>query len=127
MSSIICKKCKGPHLTIKCGKQKKNENTLQTKNYKPKTGQHFKKSFNHIDKSKKVCVKMSNLPDDITLKELNDLLQEWGSIGRINFGKSMFITAYVDFYIPEEADYFVKALDRTPFGSLIMDVQVINN
>ena len=125
MSAIVCKKCKGPHLTIKCGKQKKKETSSQTKNNR---NQHYnKKSFNRIDKSKKVCVKISNLPEDITLKELNDLLQEWGSIGRINFGKSVYVTAYVDFYLPEEADYFIRALDKTPFDNLILNVDLVNN
>ena len=41
----------------------------------------FQKNY-HKNKSTKV--KISNLPRDVTVKELNDLLSDWGQIGRIN-------------------------------------------
>ena len=79
----------------------------------------------NIDKSKLAVIKISNLPDDISLSELNELIQPWGSIGKINIGKSHFKTAYIDFYNKAEAEYFVEALDKTPFDYLIMKVEIL--
>jgi len=79
----------------------------------------------NIDKSKIAVIKISNLPDDISLSELNELIQPWGSIGKINIGKSHFKTAYIDFYNKAEAEYFVEALDKTPFDYLIMKVEIL--
>ena len=105
---LICKKCKGNHLTIKCNKnQKKQIKKNVTKN----------KNINLF------CIKISNLPDDVTIKELNDLIRPWGKIGNINFGKSVNKTAYIDFYEKDEAEYFKKALDKTPFDNLIINVE----
>lgn len=105
---LICKKCGGNHLTIKCTKY----NNQKRKNFKKKN--IIKNQF---------CIKISNLPEDITIKELNDLIRPWGKIGNINFGKSINKTAYIDFYDKSEAEYFVKALDKTPFDNLIIDVE----
>jgi hypothetical protein len=75
----------------------------------------------------KFCVRISNIPQDLTIRELNDLMQEWGNIGKINFNNSVeYKAAFVDFYIKDEAEYFVKALDRTNFDNLILSVEMLN-
>ena len=80
--------------------------------------------FDRNNRNKTITVKMTNLPNDITVKELNELILPWGHIGNINFGKSSFKIAYIDFYKRDEAEYFVKALDRTPFDQLIIGVEI---
>ena len=78
-------------------------------------------------KGPKHVVRISNLPDNITVNELNYLVSEWGEIGNINIKKYTNITnCYIDFYNQEEAEYFVKALDNTPFDCLIINVQIMD-
>ena len=136
MSSLVCKKCKGNHLTIKCGKQKNKVDNSKTNGYNKKDNNRNDRNDrnnrnnrnNRNDRNnrnnKKTCVKISNLPQDITPKELNNLIQPWGYIGNINFGKSYNIVAYIDFFKKTEAEYFVKALDRTPFDNVIINVEI---
>jgi len=160
-SKIVCRKCKGPHLTIKCGKEIKedlsnkniildkddNKNTTdkdETKsissnndNKKKYTNNHqnFKNNDNNEGERKYLKknvnkVKMGSLPLDITPEELSNLLYDWGHVTNIKVipyvdtGNS---TAYVEFKNEEEVDYLVKALDRTPFGYLVMTVEKLDN
>ncbi len=129
MSSFVCKKCGGNHLTIKCGKEKKKNNVKNEKKNSGKNGKNGKNFKNNRNvrnnNSKKYVIKLTNLPDDITIKELNELVLPWGHIGNINFGKSSNIVAYIDFFNLSEAEYFVQALDKTPFDNLILGVQLI--
>ena len=76
---------------------------------------------------KKHVIKMSNLPSDITTPELFDLVHVWGEIGNINI-KSYYdsVSSYIDFYNKDEADYFIEALNSTPFGNLIIRVEIMN-
>ena len=93
------------------------------KNFNKKHNQS--NNFNKKEKINKTIVKISHLPDNITIRELNELISPWGLIGDINFGKSINKTAYIDFFKNEEALYFVEALDRTPFDSHIINVEII--
>ena len=135
MSTIVCRKCGGKHLTIKCGKEKKISENKPNQNKKPYQNKKLKnynnsprhKRYNRFDNSKKVCVRISNLPEDISVRELNELLQGWGNIGRINFNKSKFPSAFVDFYDKEEAEYFAEALNKTPFDNLVIHVEIIKS
>ena len=112
MPGLKCKKCNGNHLTIKCGKDKKPTN--------------YKKSPT-LNKKKLTCVRMTNIPDDLTINELQELLLEWGKIGKINFNKSDYNkSVFIDFYNDYEAEHFVKAIDRTPFDNYILSVSIIN-
>lgn len=117
---LICKKCGGKHLTIKCGKnnKQKTNNNYKNKNYKNNN------YSNKRNNSKTYCIKISNLPSDISASELNNLIKPWAKIGNINFGKSLIKVAYIDFYNLDEAEYFVKALNKTPFDKLIIDVEI---
>ena len=133
MAILECKKCKGNHLTIKCKFNKKdyNKKDYNKKDYNKKD--YNKKDYNKKDYNRqngdrirkvKTSVKISNLPNDLTIDELNYLVRPWGYIGNINFGKSAHKAAYVDFYNKDEAEYFVHALDRTPFDNLIISVHI---
>lgn len=82
---------------------------------------------NRGEYKRKAVVKLSNLPIDITENELRNLVKEWGYIGNINvqyYGENKdIVCSYIDFYNDYEADYFVKALNKTPFDNLIMVVE----
>jgi hypothetical protein len=151
-NKVICRKCGGPHFTIKCGKEKKEEPVktdqaitplVEDKQEKPnkefnKTSKEnsnsngeFKqrnrkdfhgdnKDFSQRGERKyfKVTyrVKLSELPTDMTEEELMELTTDWGHIVRIKllvYEESS--TAYIDFGYEDEADYFVEAIDKTPF------------
>jgi hypothetical protein len=117
MSSLIkCRKCGGPHVTLKCGKEKQEVPKPKVEERKP-----------YIDKRKIVTVRISNLPDDITVNELTELLSEWGKFGRINISAYESKSAFIDFYYQDEAEYFVKAIDRTPFDNLIINAEIVKN
>lgn len=118
MSSLQCKKCGGKHLTIKCGKNKYNNN---------RNNNRFNNNQNNYKKHPKFCVKISNIPNDLYEDELRQLLNGWGGVSKINFNnKSEYYAAYIDFYNKEHAEYFVKALDKTPFDNRIIDVELLD-
>ena len=135
MSLIICKKCGGPHITIRCGKETKPieiKKPEELNTYVPRknnmTYSSYKKEDNkHFDKRKIVTIRLSNLPDDITVIELERLIKPWGSIGRINLNNFENKSGFIDFNFKDEADYFIKALDRTPFDNMIIRAELIEN
>lgn len=137
MASLIkCRKCGGPHVTLKCGKEKQDLNTVLN-NYDTNNKNNVRNNDNNyhnmkihdmsrrIDKRKIVVIKISNLPEDITVNELNELVGEWGKIGRINISTYDNTTCYIDFYFKDEAEYFIKAIDKTPFDNLILNVELM--
>jgi hypothetical protein len=128
MSLIKCRKCGGPHVTLKCGKEKQDLSTILDNKFAPKKEEPKIYINNNvkIDKRKIVTVRISNLPDDITVPELSTLVSKWGKIGRINLNNYDNTTCYIDFYFKEEAEYFIKAIDKTPFDNLILSVDIIN-
>ena len=84
---------------------------------------------NSYDKrnGKKFVIQISNLPKDINIKELNDLIEPWGDIGNINIKHySETVCSYIDFYNSDEASYFVDALNSTPFDNLIINVKLMD-
>ena len=138
---LVCRKCKGPHLTIKCGKETKSvielcNDDLKSVTY-PKKDINFKSERlerpNRFDKSERTekierkplhKVKMSNLPVDINEEELNELLYDWGHIVRLkllNYENNSI--AYIEFKDKEPANYIVEALHKTPFDHIILDVE----
>ena len=139
MSLLKCRKCGGPHVTLKCGKDKQDlETILDNKFLLPKKEETKREDNNHrhdnhkhnyserIDKRKIITVRISNLPSDITVPELNNLVGEWGKIGRINLNNYDNTTCYIDFYFKDEADYFVKAIDKTRFDNVILNVDIMD-
>jgi hypothetical protein len=128
MSLIKCRKCNGPHVTLKCGKDKQDLGAILDNKFAPLQKPDIKTQFNDykIDKRKIATVRISNLPPDITIPELNNLVNEWGRIGRINLNNYDNSTCYIDFHFKDEADYFVKAIDKTQFENLILNVDIMN-
>ena len=121
MSSLIkCRKCNGPHVTIKCGKEKIEKVEKPISNY-----EYSKKTY--IDKRKIVTVRISNLPEDITVDELTELVSEWGKIGRVNINTFESKSGFIDFHYISEAEYFVGAIDRTIFENLIISAEILKN
>ena len=75
----------------------------------------------------KHVIKMSNLPSDISVGELAELISPWGEIGNINIKNySESYVSYIDFYNKNEADYFIKAIDQTPFDNCIIRAELMN-
>ena len=158
-SKIVCRKCKGPHLTIKCGKDNENkvesqikiihaegekrEYTRDKKDYTPGERREFtgeKREFTRERKEftgerreftgerrefqKYGKVKLGSLPNDITEEEILELLSDWGSVARLkvlNYPENS--NAYIDFRNEEQADYFVKAFDKTPCNYLLVTAE----
>ena len=128
-NKIQCRKCGGDHLTIKCGKENKTV-INQLDNNKDITKWHApKKTYNNTNKQTYHTIyriKISELPNDITFDEMTDLMNEWGHIVKIKlvpYGDT--ITAYIDFGYKEEAEYFVSAIDKTPFDYRIVSACVV--
>jgi RNA recognition motif-containing protein len=131
-NKLVCRKCGGGHITVKCQQGKEPINTIITSantntyvntdtnvnsfynanNYKTK--REYKKNYR---------VKINNLPSDITDEEMMELTSQWGHITKIkvlNYPDSSI--SYIDFGYEEEADYFIKALDKTPFDYTLLSV-----
>ncbi len=128
-NKIICRKCGGPHFTIKCGKENisKQSDLKENKESKEKNKDHKKLDDNFGHREKKhffkttYRVKLSELPNDMSEDELRMLTCDWGHIVRIkllNYDNNS--TAYIDFGYENEADYFVEAIDRTPMESILL-------
>jgi RNA recognition motif-containing protein len=152
-SKIVCRKCQGPHLTIKCGKEKENKVEEKIKiqiDEKPK--RDFKDRDNHqtrdhhqprdreqsyprrdFKSSKHGKVKLSNLPNNILEDDLYELLKDWGQVYKLNLvsrdnysgqgGTTRSTAAYIEFKAEEQADYFLKAFDNTACNNQILVVE----
>jgi hypothetical protein len=144
---LKCRKCGGPHLTIKCKGSENIDNKIETP--KPKSekqndisqNQLVNESLKHTSEPSKpkfdrekqynrkqtfkntYRVRVSELPTDISEDEMLELTHDWGHIVRLKvLAYSDSSTSYIDFGYEEEADYFVKALDKTPFDHRIISV-----
>ena len=129
---IKCRKCGGNHLTIKCGKEKKLE--IQTHDYSSdtktndfkleiQTNMHNFKSDTREYNGKRYKVKILNLPNNIEYNEISEFAKDWGHVLKINtknFDNSSI--AVIEFKYEIEADYFINALDNTPFEHYILKV-----
>jgi RNA recognition motif-containing protein len=144
-NKIVCRKCQGPHLTIKCGKESENkvekmikeEHIIQEKTIKiykenrnhdtPPNRNYNQRNFsenNDFTRRKYGKVKISNLPNNVSDEEMLDLLQEHGHIIRlkaVNHEENSQV--YIDFRTEDMADYFVKSLDKTPFEYQMLKVE----
>ncbi len=139
-SLIICRKCGGPHVTLKCGKEKQDINViLDNKFNKPINNYHNNNyhnnnyhnnnyhNYQYNEKRKITTVRISNLPHDVTVEELTELISEWGKIGRINLTTFDNKSCFVDFNYPSDAEYFVKAIDKTKFDYCIISAEIIKS
>ena len=134
---IVCRKCQGNHLTIKCGKEGPSviEKTTQVESPREKPTININNRFTNNNKfdnnnrfnntiRKLYKAKMTNLPIDIFEEELRDLLSDWGDLARLkvlNYEESS--TAYIEFYKEDQIDYLIQALHKTPFDSRIIDLE----
>lgn len=134
---IKCRNCGGDHFTSKCGKQEKQgsvEKKVEEKSVGNVTKHYPKKiskSRNKIrkpmmDNREKVYkIKISNIPLDLTLKNLNKMMVGWGKIGNIklgNYREDKTKYAIIDFYEEEASKYFIEAIDTTPIGHNMVSV-----
>lgn len=114
----------------KTSRKVKKSNRSDTRSYsRSDRDDRFNSKFSkHTSKNrKKYVVRISNLPEDVTSKELANLISEWGEIGNVNIKSySDSVSSYIDFYNKNEADYFVEALDTTPFDHYIIKVEIMN-
>ena len=136
-NKIICRKCGGNHLTIKCGKTEvsKVETVSKAETYKKdeperKKYTDYKRNDTENPDYKRTVnkVKIGSLPIDMTQDELTELLSDWGNVRNIrvlNYPESS--TAYVEFRSADEVDYLVKALDKTPFDHFIITVEKLDS
>ena len=129
-TTLTCRKCGGPHLTIKCGKEtikevipepKKVYTEFEEKN-EPKHRErkpYFKTTYR---------VKLSGLPEDIDEEEMMHMTCDWGHIVRLkvlNYEDNS--VAYIDFGYMEEAEYFVEAIDKTTFDYLVLSATIVSS
>ena len=135
---VVCRKCGGDHFTLKCGKEKKKE--VKPPEEKKEEKREFKsvkkprkfikkKSYNRRseDNIPNYKVTLSNLPEDITFVNLNKMMLNWGRIGKIDlrFNRKMESNnANIQFYEKEQAEYFVKAIDKTPVGYMMISASL---
>jgi hypothetical protein len=60
----------------------------------------------------------------MTEEEMVELTCDWGNITKIRVNNYAEVsTAYIEFKYEDQADYFVKALDRTDFESIIITAE----
>jgi uncharacterized protein (DUF1919 family) len=72
-------------------------------------------------------VKISELPIDMSEGEMCELLNEWGRVYKckvINYENAS--VSFIDFENEEQANYFVKALDNTPFDHKVIRVSRVD-
>lgn len=131
---IKCRKCGGPHFTIKCGKETIQDNIIQVEKIEiPK--EKFRENKNRFSSNNdkyypKVTyrVKLSELPKDMYEDEMLELVSEWGHIIKlklINYDENS--VAYIDFGFEDEALYFIEAIDKTPFESLLLSATKVDS
>ena len=129
MMQIKCRKCNGPHLTIKCGIEPiiKKINVIENKiiNTNFNNNNYNNNNYNNNNKKhrKTFKVKISELPSDLTEEEMMELLYNWGDVVYlkvINYDTNS--VAFVDFKFEDQANYFAKALHKTLFEYLIISV-----
>jgi hypothetical protein len=124
---IICRKCNGPHFTIKCTMGKTIDINEKPVNEKPVNEKPVISTNKYIENKPKsenrkyYKVKLSELPIDMTEEELMELLHEWGTVTNLrllNYNESS--VAYIFFATEHMANYFIEAIDRTPFEHILL-------
>lgn len=123
ITKLKCRNCNGNHLTIKCSNKKKELHVYNTNTNNFNTNTN---NFNTNPYIKYYKVKISELPIDITEKELYDLLHEWGTVVKIiikYYEKTA--SAYVTFKNENEVDYLIKGLNSTVFDHNLIYVDKI--
>ena len=131
---IKCRKCNGPHFTIKCtlnntsnNTSNNNTNNIISNVINNSNIRTYDSKLHNIKNSKTYTVKISELPNDISEYEMKELLKEWGDIKKIkvlNYTDTSVV--YIDFVIEKYADHFIKALHKTTFDNVVISVLKVN-
>jgi len=149
-NKIKCRKCGGNHLTIKCPENKtivdlknisdknnsgKSNTTSARNNISARSNISNisnisnKNDININDKNDiKYKVKISNLPSNISNAEIFQFIKDWGIGVRVNvknFDNNSY--AIVDFRYQDEQEYFIRAMDSTPFDNVMLSVVALDN
>jgi hypothetical protein len=121
-NKLVCRKCSGPHLTIKCGKEKEPSKIEQQ--IKPERERRDIDEKPRLYRGRGYKCKIQNLPPDITENELMELLYDWGHLISVHVKSyNEFAIAFIEFKFEDEIDYFVRALDKTAFDHSIINVE----
>ena len=103
-----------------------NNKTFNNKPFNNKTFNkpYNNKPFNNYNKNT-FCVKLLDLPEDISELELRELLLDWGYISKIRiYNNAESTVAYIDFQEEAQAIYFVEAIHKTPFDNMIISAEL---
>lgn len=141
---IICSNCKIPgHFSKNCKVAAANKDEIKTDRifYKGitcnrcKQEGHFSKDCKNIIKDENITLKVSNLPDDVTVRQLEDIFTKYGDLKREGnrrsihlakkYGTELFSgTAYITFSEKQEGMQAMKMLQNTRIGICIIDIEV---
>ena len=128
---IKCRKCGGPHFTIKCGKEQNVEpikEEIKQKNQLSDTSRVNKHKYEKYYSKVTYRVKLSELPRDMSESEMIELVSKWGHIIKvrvINYDENS--VAYIDFGFEDEATYFIEAIDKTPFDLILLSASRVES
>ena len=112
---VQCRKCNGNHFTIKC-------DSIVSSSDKPTIQQ----TPPLHTKPKVFKIKISDLPCDITRDELSANLVGWGPVTDIKvFNYKENSIAYIEFSSEIHGKHFAAALNKTPYGNMIIHVSLI--
>lgn len=97
--------------TVKSKKRSKYKKSNQSNRYN-KYEKKLRKNINYT------TIRITDLPNDITALELKKNIKPWGEIDNwINIKKFKYnASAFIKFVEKDDANYFVKNLDRTYYG-----------
>jgi hypothetical protein len=151
-TKIVCRKCGGPHFTMKCGKEETIKPDEKVNIHHEKGNIHHEKGNIHHEKGnihhkredyhykredtnyknnfkkRGYKVKMSNLPSNMLEEELLELLYDWGDLVRLkllSYAESS--CAYIEFISEEQRTYLIEALHRTPFEHQMITVEKLDD
>ena len=128
-NKLKCRKCGGQHLTIKCGKTNEDTSLNTSPSYRSDTSPSYSSNTSSNYKSDKINkIKISNLPSDLTFNELNEMLHDWGHISKVyvkNYNDSSL--AILEFKFENEMEYFITALNNTPFEHQIITITKLDS
>ena len=118
---LVCRYCKEDHLSLQCPTKKKDKKPIVL---------NIQKKYNNKDKqyvkTKKFLAKIYPLPQDMYKKELIDLLQEWGPIGKVYLKRdrgTSLQSATVEFLKKNQGLKAVYQLNDTTFEYLKINVE----